>query len=66
MTDWVLIFARALALAVWLGGLIVIDFVETPARQVAENRGGRFSISRRIRALISARSSIDIRASGQR
>jgi hypothetical protein len=32
MTDWLLIFARDLALAVWLGGLIVIDFVETPAR----------------------------------
>jgi uncharacterized membrane protein len=28
----VLTFARDLALAVWLGGLIVIDFVETPAR----------------------------------
>jgi len=32
MIDWVLTFARELALAVWLGGLIVIDFVETPAR----------------------------------
>ena len=32
MIDWVLTFARDLALAVWLGGLIVIDFVETPAR----------------------------------
>lgn len=32
MIDWVLVFARDLALAVWLGGLIVIDFVETPAR----------------------------------
>ena len=32
MVDWVLTFARDLALAVWLGGLIVIDFVETPAR----------------------------------
>ena len=30
--DWVLMFARDLALAVWLGGLLVIDFVETPAR----------------------------------
>ncbi|HEV2707793.1 MAG TPA: DUF4149 domain-containing protein [Pyrinomonadaceae bacterium] len=30
--DWMLIFARDLALALWLGGLIVIDFVETPAR----------------------------------
>ena len=32
MVDWMLIFARDLMLAVWLGGLIVIDFVETPAR----------------------------------
>ena len=32
MIDWVLMFMRDLALAVWLGGLIVIDFVETPAR----------------------------------
>ena len=32
MFDWALTFARDLALAVWLGGLIVIDFVETPAR----------------------------------
>jgi uncharacterized membrane protein len=32
MIDWVLVFARDLALAVWLGGLIVVDFVETPAR----------------------------------
>jgi uncharacterized membrane protein len=32
MADWVLTFVRDVALAVWLGGLIVIDFVETPAR----------------------------------
>src|SRR5215210_7438440 len=32
MVDWALTFARDLSLAVWLGGLIVIDFVETPAR----------------------------------
>jgi uncharacterized membrane protein len=32
MIDWALVFARDLALAVWPGGLIVIDFVETPAR----------------------------------
>ena len=30
--EWLLTFARDLALAVWLGGLIVIDLVETPAR----------------------------------
>ena len=32
MIDWILMFVRDLALVVWLGGLIVIDFVETPAR----------------------------------
>jgi uncharacterized membrane protein len=32
MIEWVLTFVRDLALAIWLGGLIVIDFVETPAR----------------------------------
>lgn len=32
MVEWVLVFARDLSLAVWVGGLIVIDFVETPAR----------------------------------
>ena len=32
MIDWALTFARDLSLAVWLGGLIVIDLVETPAR----------------------------------
>jgi uncharacterized membrane protein len=30
--DWALIFVRDLALALLIGGLIVIDFVETPAR----------------------------------
>jgi uncharacterized membrane protein len=32
MVDWLLIFARDLVFAVWLGSLIVIDFIETPAR----------------------------------
>lgn len=32
MIEWVLTFVRDLALAIWLGGLIIIDFVETPAR----------------------------------
>ncbi len=32
MADWALTYLRDLSLAVWLGGLIVIDFVETPAR----------------------------------
>ncbi len=32
MSEWALIFVRDIMLAVWLGGLIVIDFVETPAR----------------------------------
>ena len=30
--TWLLIFARAFCLAIWLGGLLVIDFVETPIR----------------------------------
>ena len=33
MSDWAPTFARDLALAVWLGGLIVIDLVETPCRR---------------------------------
>jgi uncharacterized membrane protein len=32
MIEWALIFARDVALAVWLGGLIVIDFIEAPAK----------------------------------
>jgi uncharacterized membrane protein len=32
MIDWLIVFARDLALAVWLGGLIAIDLVEAPAR----------------------------------
>lgn len=30
--DWLLIFVRDLVFAIWFGGLIVIDFIETPAR----------------------------------
>ena len=30
--EWVLLYVRDLAFVVWLGGLLVIDFVETPAR----------------------------------
>src|SRR5262245_26321709 len=30
--DWVLLFVRDLNLAIWLGGLIVIDCIEAPAR----------------------------------
>lgn len=32
MSDWLWLFARDLSHALWLGGLFVIDFVETPAR----------------------------------
>lgn len=48
MINWVLIFARDLVLAVWLGGLIVIDFVETPARFRAQaiNRNQVVAIAR--------------------
>ena len=31
-SEWILMVARDLGLAVWLGGLIVIDFVEAPAK----------------------------------
>ena len=46
MFDWVLTFGRDLALAVWLGGLIVIDPVETPARfrvKAISRKGGTCS-----------------------
>ena len=50
MTDWVLTFARDLLLAVWLGGLIVIDFVETPARfrVAAINRNQVVAVGREV------------------
>ena len=63
MIDWVLVFARDLALAVWLGGLIVIDFVETPARfrvtainrnQVAAVGREVFAAFNRMEAIIGA------------
>jgi uncharacterized membrane protein len=30
--NWLLLFIREVCLVVWLGGLVVIDFVETPIR----------------------------------
>jgi uncharacterized membrane protein len=50
MLEWMLMFARDLALAVWLGGLIVIDFVETPARfrVTALNRNQVVAIGREV------------------
>ena len=30
--NWLLIFIREVCLVVWLGGLIVVDFIETPIR----------------------------------
>jgi hypothetical protein len=53
--DWVLIFARDLALAVWLGGLMVIDFVETPAwfRVSAINRNQVVAVGREIFATLN-------------
>ena len=58
MIDWVLIFTRDLALAVWLGGLIVIDFVETPARfrVWAINRNQVVAVGRKVFAAPKARS----------
>jgi uncharacterized membrane protein len=32
MLDWVLLYARELHFTIWLGGLIVIDCIEAPAR----------------------------------
>ena len=50
MIDWALTFARDLALAVWLGGLFVIDFVETPARfrSPAINRNQVVAVGREV------------------
>jgi uncharacterized membrane protein len=53
--DWILIFVRDLALAVWLGGLIVIDFVETPARFRAQaiNRNQVVAVGREVFAAVN-------------
>lgn len=55
MIDWVLIFVRDLGLAVWLGGLIVIDFVETPARfrVKAINRNQVVAVGREVFAALN-------------
>ena len=54
MSDWVLVFVRDLALAIWLGGLIVIDFVETPARfrVPALNRNQVVAVGREVFAAV--------------
>jgi uncharacterized membrane protein len=53
--DWIFIFVRDLALALWLGGLIVIDFVETPARfrVKAINRNQVAAVGREVFAAIN-------------
>ena len=50
MIEWILLFTRDLALVVWLGGLIVIDFVETPAkfRTPEINRNQAVAVGRRV------------------
>ena len=55
MVDWVLTFARDLALAVWLGGLLVIDLVETPARfrDTAINRNQVVAVGREVFAALN-------------
>jgi uncharacterized membrane protein len=55
MLDWVLTFVRDLALAVWLGGLIVIDLVETPARfrVPAINRNQVVAVGREVFAALN-------------
>lgn len=53
--DWALTFARDLSLAVWLGGLIVIDLVETPARfrVPAVNRNQVVAVGREVFAALN-------------
>jgi uncharacterized membrane protein len=53
--DWVFIFVRDLSLALWLGGLIVIDFVETPARfrVKAVNRNQVAAVGREVFAALN-------------
>ncbi len=53
--DWLLTFLRDLALAVWLGGLIVIDFVETPAwfRVPSLNRNQVVAVGREVFAALN-------------
>lgn len=55
MLDWMLTFARDVALTVWLGGLIVIDFVETPARfrVPAINRNQVVAVGREVFAALN-------------
>lgn len=53
--DWLLVFIRDFALALWLGGLIVIDFVEAPAKfRVAEiNRNQAVAVGRAVFAALN-------------
>lgn len=53
--DWLSEFTRDLALALWLGGLIVIDFVEAPAKfRVAEiNRNQAVAVGRAVFAALN-------------
>lgn len=55
MLDWLLQFTRDFALAVWLGGLVVIDFVEAPAKfRVAEiNRNQAVAVGRAVFAALN-------------
>lgn len=52
---WLLFFVRQLALTLWLGGLLVIDFLETPIRfRVPEvNRNQVVAIGRRVFAALN-------------
>lgn len=54
MIDWLLTFVRDFALAIWLGGLIVIDFVEGPAKfKVADiNRNQAVAVGRAVFAAL--------------
>lgn len=55
MSEWILMVARDLGLAVWLGGLIVIDFVEAPAKFRAPeiNRNQAIAVGRQVFAAIN-------------
>jgi uncharacterized membrane protein len=55
LTHWVLTFLQALLFVIWLGGVIVIDFVEAPARfRVAEiTRTQAVAVGRKVFAALN-------------
>jgi hypothetical protein len=63
MFEWVLMFARSLALVARLGGLIVIYFVETPARfrVAAINRNQVVAVGRELFAAFNRMETLSAR-----